>query len=176
MARLMGRRPDPTPRMARAARRHLPHGETVLAGVQVQRPGTLQAALAGGVSGATGTTPGLLPRLTDDDRSWVRAAAEFGIDPPLAQRAIYLALVLTPSRLLLLRRSRLTRRVREPLAVWPVADVDRIEVPRGGGTLTIHRAGAALRLELPLAHRFLPEVYRELPALLARAQAATETP
>ena len=149
----------------------------MLAGVQVQRPGTLQAALAGGVSGATGTTPGLLPRLTDDDRSWVRAAAEFGIDPALAQRAIYLALVLTPSRLLLLRRSRLTRRVREPLAVRPVADVDRIEVPRGGRhPHDPPRRGGAAGLELPLAHRFLPEVHRELPALLARAQAATEDP
>ncbi|HLV58307.1 MAG TPA: hypothetical protein VKY81_05480 [Natronosporangium sp.] len=82
-----------------------------------------------------------------------------------------LAVALTPSRLLLVRRSRLTRRPREVVAAWPVLEVDRVEVPRNGSTLTIHRAGAALSLEPPQAHRSLPDVYRDLPERLARAQA-----
>ena len=50
-------------------------------------------------------------------------------------------------------------------------DVDRIVVPRGSSTLRIVRGETELLLELPLAHKFLPEVYRELPAILDRARA-----
>jgi hypothetical protein len=173
MGRLMGRRPDPTLAIARAARRHLGPGEHVLAAIYAQRPGTLRAGLSGGASGAVGATAGLPPRLPDDEDQgpWLRDAAQIGLDDAMARRTIWLAIALTQSRLLLLRRSRLTRRPREVIAVWPLRDVDRIDVPRNGSVLTIHRAGAALRLDLPQAHRFLPEVYRDLPTRLAHAQA-----
>lgn len=174
MGRLMGRRPDPTPHVARAARRLLAPGEPVLAAVHVARPGTGQAELLAGASGAVrGAIQSTLPpRIQGDDGfdEWLRQATGFGLAPDIARKAIHLTVVLTPGRVLLVRRSSLTRRPKEVIAAWSVLDIDRIEVPRNGNRLTLHRDGASLTLELPQAHRFLPDVYRDLPARLARAQ------
>ncbi|MFP4513836.1 MAG: hypothetical protein ACLFRV_12885 [Acidimicrobiales bacterium] len=169
----MRRRRDPTPAITRAARDHLLPGEEVVAGVHVQMPGTNGAAMSGAASGAVGATLDLPPSVghSDDEgvQRWRSAAVAMGVDPEAARRMIWSALALTTSRLLVLRRSRLSRRVVGAGAAWPVGEVE-IVVPRQGSTLTIHRRELSLPFELPTAHKFLPEVYRELPERLAEVR------
>lgn len=170
----MRRRRDPTPAITRAVRDHLSPGEEVVAGVHVQMPGTNSAAMTGAVSGAVGATVDLPPSLGDSDdegvRRWRGAAVAMGVDPEAVSRMIWSALALTTSRLLVLRRSRLTRRVVGVAAAWPVGEIE-VTVPRQGSTLTIHRGEMTLPFELPNAHKFLPDVYRELPQRLAEVRA-----
>lgn len=176
MGRFFGRRPDPTPAVRRALRRRfLDPGEEVLAGVHVQRPGTRMAQLSVGTSAGLGSAVAsdsvTLPR--GGRREWEAAEPRLeGIDPAAAARTIWATLALTTSRLLLVRNSWVTRRPRQVLASWRLGDIDRIVVPRGGRSLSIVRRGEEVRFELPLDHRFLPDVYRELPALFDRARAA----
>lgn len=169
MGRFWGRRPDQTEKIGRAIRHHLDGHETVIAGVHVQSPGTHAAGLAGGVSGAvagaTGTpfsTSGL--DSAEHDR-WEQEAARTNVDARSTRRAVNMYLVLTDRRLLLVRRSRLTGRAREVLAEWPLAEGGAIRVPRNAQALILEHAQGSLHLELPLAHKFLPDVYRELPRL-----------
>lgn len=170
MGRLFGKRPDPTAGVSKGVRKYLAPEETVVAGVYLQRPGTATASLQGGASGAVGATVDLPPSVPRDldpqTRDWFIQANELGIEMALAKRAVWLSVALTGSRLLLARRSRLTRRHRELIGKWPIEQVERIEVPRNGSTVAIHmRDGNELTLELPQAHRFLPQVYRDLPAI-----------
>ncbi len=170
MGRFFGRRPDRTPAISRAVRDHLEPGEEVLAGVDVQVPGTNSAALQGGVSGATGAAAGGVPPSFAGDGTqhagWVADATSMDIDPAVATTLVWAALALTSSRLVLLRRSRLTRRVAGLVAAWPIGEIDRIEVPRQGRRLTVHRGDRALTFEIALEHKFRPAVYNELPRLL----------
>lgn len=178
MGRFFGRRPDPTPAVRRALRgRVLPADEDVLAGVYVQRPGTDQAARDVATSAAIGSSTGIHGATfsTQGGAAWDRWAQD-AVGPHQAgaaahRSAIWFVLAVTTKRLVLVRRSRLTRRPRDIFAAWPLTDVDRIVVPRGSSTLRIVRGETELLLELPLAHKFLPEVYRELPAILDRARA-----
>jgi hypothetical protein len=178
MGRLVGRRPDHTASIARALRSELAPGEQVVAGVYVQVPGVNEAAMSGGASGAVAaaTGSGVAFRDVDGDQpAWVAAAGAMGIAPDDARRMTWSALALTTSRLLVARRSRLTRRVAGVVAAWPVGEIERIEVPRQREALTIHRGDRSLDFELPAAHKFLPDVYRELPTRLAEVRAATRT-
>lgn len=172
MGRLMGRRPDETERIARRAAQFLDVNERVIAGVYLQRPGTTEAQLEGGssaaVTAAVGVTAYTIPG-DDGPREWVQRLESFGVDPGVARRAIRIALVLTDSRLLLLRRgSTLTWRLPEVVAAWSLSDVDEVRVPRNGSTLVLVAGGRELVLELPQAHKFLPQVYRDLPKLVAK--------
>lgn len=178
MGRFIGRRPDETARLARRVAGHLEPGEEVIAAVLLQRPGTLSAevkgATSGAVTGAIGGTAYAPGREDAEDRAdragWVAQCEALGVDRALAERTIHSALVLTTARVLVVRRSSLTRRLGEPIGAWPVTEA-HVDVPRGEQTLTLRVGDAPLRFELPQAHRFLPDVYRELPALVARARA-----
>src|SRR5690606_34654610 len=124
LGRLMGKRPDRTDAIGRAIRRHLNDDERVLAAVDVQRPGTMEAAQSAGVDGALVGAVDAPFSVTDlpDPMSgpWGRQTAELGIEDRVSKRAIWLHLVVTTSRVLLVRRSRLTRRPREVVAAWPI--------------------------------------------------------
>lgn len=172
MGRLIGKRPDATAAIAKAIRGHLQPGEQVLAGVYVQRPGTTNAQAAGGssagIAGALGTGPTFRHGRDGTDERWLAQTAALGLEVDVARRSVFLSLALTTSRLLLVRRSRLTRRPREAIAAWPIPELDGIAVPRNGSTLVIRRAADELILELPQAHRFLPQVYRDIPELFRR--------
>ena len=179
MGRLFGRRPDRTSAIARSLKQHLGPGERVLAGVDVQTPGTSRAALQSGASGATGAAVGNLPPSFGPDgperAEWISEAIAMGIDPDDAGKVVWAVLALTSSRLILLRRSRLTRRVTGVLADWHLDEIDRIEVPRRGQRLTVSSGGATLTFELALAHKFRPAVYDELNDRLADAKTREET-
>ena len=180
MGRFIGRRPDETPRIARRVATHLNPGEQVLAGIYLQRPGTRSAAMGGGssaaVTGAIGGHAFGVAGEDDHDRrrlgSWIEQCAALGVDEPAAKRTIYAALVVTDARALVVRRSSLTRRLGELVLASPI-DAAAVEVPRGGSELTLLVGGSPLRFELPQEHRFLPDVYRELPRLVADARAAS---
>lgn len=176
MGRLFGRRPDPTPAIRRAVNRFLEPGEEVLAGVYVQSPGTNEAAMEASASAGINSAIGFHgAKFSSDDtgKKWTEdVVRSHGIDPDVARRTVFVTVALTNSRVLLIRRSRVTRRRgREVFASWPLAEVERIAVPRGGSTLRIIRGDAELRFELPLAIKFLDKVYTELPRLFERAQA-----
>ncbi len=174
MGRILGRRPDRTTAIARAVEGRLEVGERVIAGVDVQSPGTIGAGIAGGaggaVAGALDTGPTVSRGGSAPHDRWMREATAIDIDGRAASRAVWMIMVLTTRRLVLIRRSRLTRRPREILAAWHLDDVDALRVPRGGSSITIAVGGVSLRLELPTAHRFLPDVYRELPRLFEEAR------
>ena len=173
---LFGKRADPTRKIARAVRRFLAPDETVLAGLYVQRPGTFAAELSGavngGVAGAVGNSSFVSGGAKDPKTNeWLKLVGELGVDPTLAQRTVRMYFVLTDRRFWLIRRSRLTGRPRELLAAWPLSDFERIRVHRTSRDLRLTIAGVDdLRLELPNAHRFLPEVYRDVPTRLAAAR------
>ena len=134
----------------------------------------VKGATSGAVTGAIGGTAYGPGREDAEDRAdragWVAQCEALGVDRALAERTIHSALVLTTARVLVVRRSSLTRRLGEPIGAWPVTEA-HVDVPRGEQTLTLRVGDAPLRFELPQAHRFLPDVYRELPALVARARA-----
>lgn len=171
MGRSMGRRPDPTDALARAVRRHLESGEDVRAGVYAQRPGSFAAAMEGGASGAiAGALDAPMSfRASDDDgpgEAWRDELVHLGADRDVARRTVHVAVVLTSRRLFVLRRSNLTRRVRQPLVVLPVETVEGIDVSTRSTALVIRSTSGPVHLELPQAHRFLPDVYRDLPSRL----------
>lgn len=175
----MGKRPDDTARIAKRIAQHLEPGERVVAAVHLQKPGTLEAGMQVGASAAVGATMGLPPRFPDGDpgeeRAWRDETTGAGLDEEAARKAHWVYLVLTSSRLLLIRRSRFLRwRPREVIAAWPLREIERIEVPRNGSAATIHHRAGALTFELPQAHKFLPQVYRDLPALHREAVAILE--
>lgn len=170
MGRLIGKRPDDTRRIAGRIARYLEPGEQVLAGVHLQSPGTNAAAMSTATSGAASATVELPPTIGDGDpkkeREWRKQSGAAGIDEKTANRSNFVYLVLTSSRLLVVRRSRVLRwQPRELIAAWPLDAVERIEVPRNGDRITVHYSGGALTFELPQAHKFLPQVYRDLPSI-----------
>lgn len=171
MGRYFGRRPDRTEAYARAVRGALGPGEEVVAGVDVQTPGTTSAALQGGLSagtaGAIGSTAVTFRDGEDSPDRWSVEAVAMGLDLEAARPVVWAGVVLTSSRLLLVLRSRFTRRVTGVVGHWPVAEIDRIEVPRRSRRLTVHRGGRQLTFELALDHRFRPSVYDELDDRLA---------
>lgn len=176
---VLARYPDDTTMIARRIAHYLEPGETVLAAVFVQSPGTISAQIQGGTSAAGsaalghygGDSPG------DDKRHalWKQQFEQLGIDPELAQRTTKVVVAVTTSRLLLVRRGGATGRMRELLVAWPAGEVDRVTVPRRGNSLRIFRDGNELRCELPNEHRFIADVYRELPGIFAEVQAASRT-
>lgn len=175
----LARYPDDTKMLARRLKSHIEPGESVLAAVFVQCPGTNSAALRAGVSAGGSAALGHYgATMSSEDKrfeAWNTQAEELGIDPALARRTVKFVVAVTTSRLLLVRRARTTGRVCEMLAAWPVIEVDRLTVPRGGNSLRIFRDGVELRCELPNEHRFIGQVYRDLPNILAEAQATART-
>src|SRR5690606_35435438 len=134
MGRLFGRRPDHTAAIARSLGDDLLPGERVLAAVDVQTPGTLSAGLRGGASGATAAASGGLGVTfgTDDPKriTWITEATSNGIDLDVARSLVWLAVALTSDRLIVVRRSRLSRRPAGIVVAWPLDEIQRIEVPR----------------------------------------------
>ena len=65
MGRIFGRRPDRTAAIARGVKDILAPGEVVVAGVDVQTPGTLGAAMQGGASGAVAGAVGVPMTFSD---------------------------------------------------------------------------------------------------------------
>lgn len=180
MGRFAGRRPDPTNGLARAVRGHLEPGEEVRAGIFAQRPGTFSAALEGAAGGATaGALDAPMSFRSDrgdaDAVEWSEQLVRLGAPSDLARRTVHAAVVLTSDRLLVLRRSNLTRRVKGLVLALPVQTVETIEVSTRSSDLLIRCPDGFVHLELPQAHRFLPEVYRELPRLLREVQAARDS-
>lgn len=174
MGLFFGRRPDRTASIARGVRGHLASGEEVIAGVHVQVPGTLAAGMAGAASGAQAGALDVAVTLSDaggaEGARWRQEAAEVGYVDRRPSRGMLL-LVLTTARVLLVHRSLFLGRALNLAGNWPIAAVDRIEVPSNGSSLKLRfTSGADLILELPHAHRFLPDVYRALPQLLRRCQ------
>ena len=174
---LLARYPDDTKLIAGRIARHLESGETVLAAVFVQSPGTISARMQGGASAggsaALGHYGGDFPGGDKRHALWKQQFEQLGIDPELAQRTTKVVVAVTTSRLLLVRRRTATGRMRELLAAWPAGEIDRVTVPRRGNSLRIFRDGAELRCELPNEHRFLADVYRDLPAIFAEVQATS---
>ena len=158
MGRLVGVRPDRTDAIAKALRAQLQPGERVLAAVEVQTPGAgVQEESAG---------------LQRKRELWREQVLELGIDSRHGERPAWLYLALSDQRVIVAQRSRLTGGVRGLLGAWPLQQLTALEVPRSGTTATLAFGERELRLELPQAHRFLPEVYRELPARWAAARDA----
>lgn len=174
MGRFFGKRPDRTAEIARSISSDLEPGEIVLAGVQVQRPGTTASGMSGAVDGAVTGALGTAISFRDDDgktvSEWQQAAGAAGAATEKLTKAIWLILALTTQRLVLMRRSRLTGKPAGVLAAWPVDQIAAIRVPRNGDFIHVDLDGTTLTLELPQAHKFLPDVYRRLPELLARAR------
>lgn len=170
MGRLIGKRPDDTRRIARRISRFLEPGEQVLAAIHVQRPGTLSAGLQGGASGAVGATVDAPPTPPEADgkqsKAWQEQTERAGIGVEEARRSTRLYLVLTASRLMLVRRSRLLQwRPREVVAAWTLEEIDRIRVSPHRQAVTIDRGTGSMTFEFPVALKFLPDVYRELPTI-----------
>lgn len=175
MGRFFGKRPDLTTEIAGSIRTELLSGESVLAGVHVQRPGTnanaISGAASGAVVGALGTPPTIPGGDPEGTAEWRQEAERAGSDADSTAKAVWLILVITTKRVLLIRRSRLTGKPRGILAAWPVSRVAGIRVPRSGSSVHVDLEGASLQLELPVAHKFLPDVYRNLPKHLEDARA-----
>ena len=177
LAKAFGRWGDDTAKIARGVAQHLDPDEEVLAAVYVQRPGTRSAGVQGGVNAGSAAAVGhdAATFSGGDERRvlWVDQADSVGIEPRLASRTIKFVVAVTTSRLLLVRRGYGTGRMRELLAAWPAGDLDRVAVPRGGNSLRIFRHGVELRCELPNEHRFIAQVYRDLPGIFSDVQAAS---
>lgn len=175
MGRFFGRRPDRTAAIARGVKDILAPGEVVVAGVDVQTPGTLGAAMQGGASGAVAGAVGVPMTFSDagdaEHSGWAGEAVAMGVAPDAVHNLVFASLVLTTSRLILLRRSKATRQIKEPVYEWPVSEIDRIEVPKAAQRLTIHRGDRSLTFELAQAHKFRPAVYGELNDQLGRVKA-----
>lgn len=164
---LLSRYPDDTEMIARRIADYLEPGETVLAAVFVQSPGTNSAGLEAGLGNYGAHF------YDEDERNvlWMKQTETLGIDPKLAKRASKLVVAVTTSRLLLVRRGSVTGRMRELLAAWPAGELDRVAVPRRGNSLRIFGEGAELKFELPNEHRFIAQVYRDLPDIFSEVQA-----
>lgn len=183
LAKAFGRWADDTEKIARRIGHYLEPGESVLAAVFVQRPGTKSAAVRGGASAAVSAAVGAVseifasgsaPREDKRHQLWLRQAVAFGIDPQAAGRTIRLVVAVTTVRVLLVRRGYVTGGMHELLAAWQLTDIDRIDVPRNGNSLRLLRAGDELRCELPNAHRFIAQVYRDLPTIFDEARSAAQ--
>lgn len=182
LAKAFGRWGDDTEKIARQISGFLDPGEEVLAAVYVQRPGTRSARIQGGASGATA---GAIGADTGNFAFSIRdGAAEpattgqkhgaAGVDPRRGREAIKLIFALTPARALLVGRSYLTGRVGDLLAAWPLREIEEVNVPQNGNSLRIVVAGTEVHCELPNDHRFIAQVYRDLPRIFAEARGALE--
>jgi len=162
---------DPTGRIARAVRGLLEPGEDVVLAVKVQRPGThsaqLEGAATGAISGATDTPYAARGGTDPDHARWLEQAVSLGIAPEAAQRVIHLFLVITSSRVLLVRRSRLMGRAQELIAAWPRTSLRASKITATSHTVQLEVDGAPLHLELPKAAKHLPAAYREIAGHLA---------
>lgn len=174
MGRFFGRRPDRTDVIARAVEHHLLPGESVVAGVDVQSAGTTSAGLQGGASAGVAAAVGAGPTFRggeDEHEDWMSESAAVGIDPDVARTLVWVSLALTTHRLLVIRRSKLTGRLKEPVAQWPVAAIDRIIVPRQSNRLSVVLGDRTVDFEIEVADKFRPDVFRELPARLEAVKA-----
>lgn len=158
---------DATKRVRRRLAGRLGPDETLLAAVSVHRKGTTETALQGGVSGAVAAAAGGGVRFVDPEP----AAADGGRSAVALDVGPYLYLALTSRRVLVLRRSAFGR-MREVAFEVPVGEVAELALKPGSDRVELAlRRGGALAFDTPKAPRFLPEVYRRLPVLLAEAQA-----
>lgn len=183
VAKAFGRWADDTEKIARRMPPYLEPEEKVLAAVYVLRPGTTSARIQGGASGATTGAVGADTGVFASGRSgregtqftrWLAQAEAVGIDPQLARQTIKLVVAVTTMRVLLIRRGYATGRMQELLAAWPLATIEKIAVPRNGKSLQIFREGRELRFELPNEHRFIAQVYRDLPQIFDDARVSTQ--
>lgn len=178
VGRFLGKRPDPTAKVTRAAGRYLEPEEQVFSALYVQQPGTATAEFSAAAGGASAGAAGIATSFNSSagvDRKtaqWLKVTAELGVDPVVARRTLRMFFVLTDARMVLIRRSRLTLRPKELVGAWPINDVERIRVHKGSRDLRITLAASELRLELPADHRFLPDAYREVTSQLAAAKVA----
>src|SRR5690606_17430693 len=99
---------DPTGRVAGAGRGLLEPGEDGAAAGKAQRrgarPAQREGAATGAISGATDTPYAARGGTDPDHARWLEQAVSLGIAPEAAQRVIHLFLVITSSRVLLVRR------------------------------------------------------------------------
>jgi len=153
---------DATTRLRRRLAGRLHSNETVSAAVSVHRPGTTAAALGGGAGGAVAAVSGT--GVTFDD-----APADSG-DRSVLDAGPYLYLVLTSHRVLVLRRS-VFGRAKDVVLDASLDEVQAIEMKPNSSRIELRLSGdRTYAFETPKAPKFLPEVYRRLPALLAEAR------
>lgn len=155
---------DATKRMEKWLGGRLGSDEVVLAGVSAHREGTTSAAMLGATSAILGAEAGSGVSFRDvPDRDGGAGDGQAALSP-------YLYLVLTSRRVLVVRRSALGR-PKDVAFEAPVEAVDALRLKPSAGRLELLlHGGHALTFETPKAPKFLPEVYRRLPALLARAK------
>lgn len=172
MGRFFGRRPDRTQKIAGAIRGHLEEGERVVAAVDVQTPGTLGAAFEGAASGAVSgaaDVPISFVGESEDRNAWLAESVPI-VGADAARRLVYASLALTTSRLLVLSRGKVTRRIGDLVAEWPVDEIEWIRYSGNSHEMVIHLHGRTLTFEVELAPKFLPPVYRELPRHLEQVK------
>lgn len=154
---------DATKHLRRRLAGKLRPDETLLAAVSVHREGTTAAALDGisAAIAADQTTSVSFRETSAPDR---RGGPQIDTGP-------YLYLALTSRRVLVVRRSALGL-ARDVVFEAPIGEVDALGLRPRSSAVELRLSGdRVLELETPKAPRFLPEVYRRLPDLLAEAKA-----
>lgn len=153
---------DRTKAITSAIGSQLSEGEAVLGAVSVALPGVGAARIVS----AGRVADGHFPAQAGVDHIAREGAAAFGID------GLQFHLVVTDARLLLVRRS-VFGRAKQVVLVLPLGEVAAFRLPRASQTYVLeHIDGRSLKLELPKAPKFLPEVYTALPARFRDARAA----
>jgi hypothetical protein len=159
---------DATKRMRRRLAGRLHDDETLLAAVSVHRTGTTAAGLRGATAAIGGGPAAGVAFRADEDADAARAGDGRGSGP--AGASPYQYLVLTSRRVMVVRRS-VFGRARDVVFEVPVERVTALQLRPGVGEVELRLAdGRTLAFETPKAPRFLPEVYRRLPGLLAGAR------
>ncbi len=155
---------DATKRMHRWLGGRLGSDEVVLAAVSVHREGTTSAAMLGATSAILGAEAGSGVSFRDVP------TRDAGGDQGQAALGPFLYLVLTSRRVLVVRRSAFGR----PKGVAFEAPVEEVQAmglkPRASRVELLLSGDHSLTFETPKAPKFLPEVYRRLPALLTEAK------
>lgn len=157
---------DATKRMRRGLAGQLGPGEVVLAAASVHRLGTTTDALLGAAAAIA----------TESGATSFRQARPAPTRGATVDASPYLYLVVTTRRVLVLRRSALGR-ARDIVFEVPVADVSALQLKPGASRVDLRLDDRrTLGFETPKAPKFLPDVYRRLPELLADAKRQSESP
>lgn len=153
---------DATKRLRRRLARQLHPDETVLAAVSVHREGTTTAALLGARAASTPGSAFKYDVPTSERNRWAESAGNAGP---------YLYLAVTSRRVVVVRRSVLGR-ARDIVFEAPLGQVRSLAMkPNNAGHVELELSDdRVLLFETPKAPKFLPEVYRRLPDLLAEAK------